>query len=52
MWWIIGVVVVAIAFIAWFIWEVCHDPMMDDIFDGLILDDEEENESKDTWSNR
>ena len=52
-WWIAGIVIaLLILFACWIAWELYHAPMMDDILDGFILDDDEKNESEDAGSNQ
>lgn len=49
-WWIGGAVVVAlIAFACWIAWELCHAPLLPDLFDGFFS---EEDESEDAGSNQ
>lgn len=50
-WWIAGIVIALVLFACWIAWELYHAPMMDDMLDGFILDDEK-NESEDAGSNQ
>ena len=51
-WWIAGIVIALVLFACWIAWELYHAPMMDDVLDGFILDDDEKNGSEDAGSNQ
>lgn len=44
MWWVIGGIAAVLAFIGWIVYEMLHAPIIPDMFDGLIIEEDEDDD--------